>query len=152
MMKKINSTKTGLFRKSVWILGGTICIGLGLIGVLFPILPTTPFLLLAAFCYARGSKRIYHWLVYQSWAGATIQNYQSGHGIPPKQKAFTIALLWLTIGSTIYLVPLAWWLKIVLVAVATGVTIHLARMKNCQPAMSLQAVKKQLMDPMETMP
>ena len=141
MMKKINN--------SAWILGGTVCVALGLLGVLLPILPTTPFLLLAAFCYARGSKRIYHWLVYQSWAGATIQNYQSGHGIPPKQKAFTIALLWLTIGSTIGFVTLAWWLKFVLVVVASGVTIHLARMKTYQPAMSLQADKKQQMDPME---
>ena len=93
MMKQI--------QKSAWIIGGTVCIGLGLLGVFLPILPTTPFLLLAAFCYGRGSKRFYHWLVHQSWAGNYIQNYLSGNGIPAKQKAFTIALLWLTIGATI---------------------------------------------------
>ncbi len=152
MMNNNNPTRTGLFRKGAWIIGGTICIGLGLLGVFLPILPTTPFLLLAAFCYGRGSKRFYHWLVYRSWAGGTIQNYQSGHGIPLKQKAFTIALLWLTIGSTICLVITAGWLKLVLVVAAIAVTIHLARMKTYQPAMSLQADKKQRMDSMETIP
>ena len=138
MMKQI--------QKSAWIFGGTVCIGLGLLGVFLPILPTTPFLLLAAFCYGRGSKRFYHWLVHQSWAGNYIQNYLSGNGIPAKQKAFTIALLWLTIGATIGLVNLAWWLNVVLLIVAVSVTIHLIKMKTRLPD------KKQLMDPIETIP
>ena len=135
--------------KSVWIFGGTVCVGLGVVGVFLPVLPTTPFLLLAAFCYGRGSRRFYHWLVYRSWVGSYIRNYQSGHGIPLKQKALTIILLWLTIGSTIGLVALVWWLKAVMFVVAISVTIHLVRMKTWRPASYLQAEKMQFIEPME---
>ena len=103
MMKQI--------KKSVWIFSGTVCVGLGVLGAFLPVLPTTPFLLLAAFCYGRGSIRFYHWLVYHSWVGSYIRNYQSGRGISLKQKALTTLLLWLTIGSTIGLGDLVWWLK-----------------------------------------
>jgi uncharacterized membrane protein YbaN (DUF454 family) len=123
----------GQIRKSIWIFGGTVCVGLGVLGIFLPVLPTTPFLLLAAYCYGRGSERFYHWLVYRSWVGSYVRNYQSGHGIPLKQKVLTIALLWLTIGCTIGLVALAWWLKVALLIVAIGVTIHLARMKTLHP-------------------
>ncbi|MDP2993874.1 MAG: YbaN family protein [Anaerolineales bacterium] len=135
--------------KSVWIFSGTVFVGLGVLGVFLPVLPTTPFLLLAAFCYGRGSRRFYHWLVYRSWVGSYIRNYQSGHGIPLKQKALTIILLWLTIGSTIGLVALVWWLKAVMFVVAISVTIHLVRMKTWRPASSLQAEKMQFIEPME---
>jgi uncharacterized membrane protein YbaN (DUF454 family) len=135
--------------KSIWILGGTVCIGLGALGVFLPVLPTTPFLLLAAYCYGRGSKRFYHWLVNRSRLGSYIRNYQSGRGIPAKQKLLTIAFLWLTIGTTIALVVLAWWLKVTLVVMATGVTIHLFRMKTWHPASSMQADKAQFIKPME---
>jgi uncharacterized membrane protein YbaN (DUF454 family) len=136
-------------RKSIWIFGGTVLIGLGVLGIFLPVLPTTPFLLLAAFCYGRGSERFYHWLVYRSWVGGYILNYQSGHGLPLKQKVLTITLLWLTIGSTIGLVTLAWWLKAALVVVAIGVTIHLTWMKTLQATSCIQADKMQFVEPME---
>jgi uncharacterized membrane protein YbaN (DUF454 family) len=136
-------------RKSAWIFGGSVCVGLGVLGIFLPVLPTTPFLLLAAYCYGRSSKRFYHWLVNSSWVGDTIRNYQSGYGIPLKQKALTLTLLWLTMGSTIGFMTFAWWLKVVLVVVATSVTIHLVRMKTWQPAPSLQAEKMKLIEPME---
>jgi uncharacterized membrane protein YbaN (DUF454 family) len=136
-------------RKSVWIFGGTVCVGLGVLGVFLPVLPTTPFLLLAAFCYGRGSKRFYHWLVDRSWVGGYIRNYRSGRGIPLKQKALTIILLWLTIGSTIGFVELTWWLKVLMVVVAIGVTIHLIRMKTWHPVSSIQVDKLQFIEPME---
>jgi uncharacterized membrane protein YbaN (DUF454 family) len=131
-----------IFRR-VWIFVGTVCVGLGVLGVLLPVLPTTPFILLAAFCYGRGSKRFHHWLVYRSWAGSYIRNYESGRGIPLKQKALTLILLWLTIGSTIGLVALAWWLKGGMVVVAICVTIHLVRMRTWRPGASMNDEKIQ---------
>jgi uncharacterized membrane protein YbaN (DUF454 family) len=116
------------FYERVWIFCGTVSVGLGVLGIILPVLPTTPFLLLAAFCYGRGSKRFYHWLVNRSRLGSYIRNYQSGQGIPLKQKILTIVYLWVTIGTTIGFVDLAWWLKAALVAVAAGVTIHLYRL------------------------
>jgi uncharacterized membrane protein YbaN (DUF454 family) len=124
--------------KWVWIFSGTLCIALGVLGIFLPVLPTTPFLLLAAFCYGRGSNQFYHWLVFRSSFGGTIRNYYSGLGIPFKQKVLTILFLWVTIGSTVGFVALAWWLKMILGVVAIGVTIHLVTMRNRHPASSMQ--------------
>jgi len=61
--------------KHLLVIGGSISLGLGILGIFFPVLPTTPFLLLAAFCYGRGSTRFYHWLVDRSWVGGYIRDY-----------------------------------------------------------------------------
>jgi uncharacterized membrane protein YbaN (DUF454 family) len=116
--------------KNIWIFSGTICVGLGVLGIFLPILPTTPFLLLAAFCYGRGSVRFYHWLVKRSLFNDYIQNYREGRGIPLRQKLLSISLLWLTIGTTIWLAVTAWWLKALLILVAAGVTVHLGTIKT----------------------
>jgi uncharacterized membrane protein YbaN (DUF454 family) len=116
-------------RNGVWVCCGTLSVGIGLLGVFLPVLPTTPFLLLAAYCYGRGSKRLYDRLVYHSWVGSYIKNYQDGKGIPLRLKSISIALLWLTMGITIGLPVTAWWLKILLLLIATGVTLHLGKIK-----------------------
>jgi uncharacterized membrane protein YbaN (DUF454 family) len=116
--------------KNIWIFGGSICLGLGVLGIFLPILPTTPFLLLAAFCYGRGSVRFYDWLVKRSLFSAYIQNYREGRGLPLRQKLLTTLLLWLTIGTTAWLAVTAWWLKVLLLLVAAGVTIHLGMIKT----------------------
>ena len=124
--------------KSLLIVCGTLCVALGVLGMLLPVLPTTPFLLLAAFCYAHGSKRFYHRLTTNRWFGEYIRNYREGRGIPSKQKIFTILLLWLTIGSTTLFAVSLWWLRLVLLGIAIGVTIHLARVKTYKPAAPLR--------------
>ena len=68
------------------IIAGTVSVGLGIIGMFIPLLPTTPFLLLAAACYARSSQRLYHWLLYNKWFGKYIRNYLQRKGIPLKLK------------------------------------------------------------------
>ncbi len=114
---------------SLMIAAGSLCVGLGILGMFVPLLPTTPFLLLAAFLYMRSSQRFYRWLLDNRLCGQYIRNYQDGRGIPLKQKAFTIALLWLTISvSAIFLNK--WWITLLLLAVAIAVTIHLLRVKT----------------------
>ena len=119
--------------KSLWIIGGTLSIVMGMIGLVLPILPTTPFLLLAAYCYGRGSDRFYNWLMNRTWVGGYIRSYREGLGLPLKHKLLTILLLWLTIGFTILFVGIYWWLKVVLVAVASGVTLHILKIKTWRP-------------------
>jgi len=116
----------------MWVLGGTVCVALGILGIFLPILPTTPFLLLAAYCYTRGSDRFYNWLLNRSWFGGYIQNYREGRGIPLKQKLLTIVVLWLTIGFAIGIIATTWWLKALLLVVAVGVTIHVGKIKTWQ--------------------
>lgn len=135
--------------KSLWIVGGTVCVGLGVMGLFLPVLPTTPFLLLAAFCYGRGSKRFYDWLVDCSWVGGYIRSYREGRGIQLKQKVLTIVLLWLTIGLTIGFVETTWWQKILLAVVAVGVTIHLMMIKTWRPENSILTKEVQFEEPVD---
>jgi len=109
---------------------GTLCVALGVVGIFLPVLPTTPFLLLAAACYARGSERFYVWLMTNRWFGGYIRNYREGRGIPLGQKALTIALLWATIGATAWFAVSLWWLRLMLLIIAAAVTIHLLCIKT----------------------
>lgn len=111
--------------RRVLVVAGTIFVGLGILGIFLPVLPTTPFLLLAAACYARSSERFYHRLLNQRWLAKYIQPYREGKGIPVKAKALSVSLIWLTIlSSAIFIVhPLI--VRIILIVIATGVTIYL---------------------------
>jgi len=109
---------------------GTLCVAMGVVGIFLPLLPTTPFLLLAAVCYARSSRRFYHWLITNRWCGAYIRHYREGRGIPRQQKVLTLLLLWLTIGSTAGFAVSLWWVRLVLIGIAVAVTIHLLRIKT----------------------
>lgn len=112
---------------------GTVSVGLGVLGMFLPVMPTTPFLLLAAICYERSSEHFHRWLLTNRWFGEYIRNYREGRGMLLRQKIYTITLLWLTIGlSVMFFVPL-WWVRTMLVAIATGVTIHLVRINTYRP-------------------
>lgn len=112
------------------IIMGTLFLFLAVIGIILPLLPTTPFLLLAAACYAKSSKRFYRWLLNNRLFGKTIKNYYEGKGVSMKFKIFTISLLWITIGITIFLIINILWLKLLLFVIATGVTIHIIFIKS----------------------
>lgn len=120
--------------RAVLIVLGTICVGLGILGIVLPVLPTTPFLLLAAFLYARSSDRFYNWLLTNRWFGPYIDNYRRGRGMPLIQKGLTIALLWLSIGYAAGFVVTATWLQMLLLGIAVGVTWHLLRIPTYHPA------------------
>jgi hypothetical protein len=109
---------------------GTLSTGLGIVGVFIPILPTTPFLLLAATCYMRSSERFYHWLINNRVFGAYVRNYIEGRGMPIRMKIFTILLLWLAIGLSIALGIQNTVIRIVLICIAIGVTAHIILIKK----------------------
>lgn len=104
---------------------GTFSVALGVLGLFVPLLPTTPFLLLAAACYARSSEKLYDWLLGNRWFGEYIRNYREGKGIPLKRTAVAIVLLWLTIGYTAIVAVSLLWVRLILLAIAGGVTVHL---------------------------
>jgi len=132
MVKKSDQTDiiSNRFFRYLLIISGTIFLGFGIIGIFLPILPTTPFLLLAAACYARSSKRFYNWLMNNRWFGNYIKNYRDGRGVPLKFKIFTIFLLWITIIVSVFLVINNYWVKIILILIAIGVTIHILTIKT----------------------
>jgi uncharacterized membrane protein YbaN (DUF454 family) len=108
---------------------------LSILGMFLPVLPTTPFLLLASFCFARSSKRINDWLLSNRWFGSYIRNYREGNGITLRHKLITISLLWITIGYTAWIVSF-WWLKLILVCIVFGVSYHLIRIKTFKSSSS----------------
>ena len=127
-------------KRYIFITLGTIFVVIGIIGIFVPILPTTPFLLLAAFFYLRGSRRFYDWLLNNKVCGSYIRNYMEGRVMPLRVKIFTIALLWTGIGISIWLTFPNLIVAIILLVVATGVTLHIALLKskkrnqnNCYP-------------------
>ena len=132
MVKKSDQTDiiSNRFLRYLLISAGTIFLGFGIIGIFLPILPTTPFLLLAAACYARSSKRFYDWLMNNKWFGTYIKNYREGRGVPLKFKVFTISLLWITILISVFFVINNFWIKIILILIAIGVTIHILTIKT----------------------
>lgn len=104
---------------------GLVSLVLGVIGTVVPLIPTTPLLLLAAFCFARSSERFHRWLLSNRVFGETIRNYRDGLGLPLRQKVVTLAILWTTVISTsAFAIPL-WPVRLLLVAIATGVTAYL---------------------------
>jgi len=116
--------------RPLFIIGGTFFVGLGVVGIFLPVLPTTPFLLLAAACYARSSQRFYRWLLNNRWFGVYIKNYRLKKGMPLKIKLLTVALLWLTIGVSAAFAVQSLTLRIILVLIAIGVSIHVLSIKT----------------------
>ena len=116
-------------KRQLLIIIGTICVVIGVIGIVIPILPTTPFLLLAAACYTRSSQKFYRWLMNNRLFGSYIRNYMEGRGIPIKVKVFTIVLLWVTIGISIWVAAPNLIVKIILIIIAIGVTLHIIFIK-----------------------
>ena len=111
------------------IVAGTFFVGLAIVGIFLPILPTVPFLLLASACYAKSSKRFHNWLLNNKWFGIYFKNYQNGEGIPLKMKILSISLLWVTIiFSGVFIVHIL-FVRIILILIAIGVTIHILHIK-----------------------
>ncbi|MBX8519189.1 YbaN family protein [Pseudomonas cichorii] len=108
---------------------GWASVSLGVIGIFLPVLPTTPFLLLAAACFARSSPRFYNWLVNHKRLGPWIRDYLAGNGIPLKGKVYAIGLMWASISLSCYLVPLP-WARGFMLASAVLVTIYILRQKT----------------------
>jgi len=119
-------------RLSEWILvvSGTFFLGLGIIGIFLPLLPTTPFILLAASCYARSSKKLYNWLLNNRWFGNYIKNYREGKGVPFKVKVLSISFLWIVIGYSIIFIVNIVLIRIILFLIAICVTIHISSIKS----------------------
>jgi uncharacterized membrane protein YbaN (DUF454 family) len=117
-------------RKIVLIFLGTVFVALGVIGMFLPLVPTTVFLLLAAFCYSRSSERCHTWLITNRWCGQYIKNYIDGVGMTVRDKATTISLLWVTLSVSMWLVSARLWLVALLAAVGAGVTVHLLWLKT----------------------
>ncbi len=125
----------GRVARILWASAGLVFVGLAVLGVLLPILPTTPFLLLAAACFARSSQRLYRWLHGNRWFGPTLTRYRLGLGLPLVSKVLILSMLWITLAASAFLaVPeRLWWVRLLLGCVGVGVTVHLLWIPTWRP-------------------
>jgi hypothetical protein len=136
---EVNKKKSSISR-ALWLALGMICTVLGAIGIVMPILPTTPFLLAAAACFCKSSPKMYNWLLSNRWFGKYIKNYKEGRGLTVKTKVTALSVLWVTIGiSTVFLLSrllpplMVLPIQITMVAVALAVSIYLLRLPTFKP-------------------
>jgi uncharacterized protein len=116
--------------KIVLVVAGTVCVGMGVLGILLPLIPTTPFLLLGAACYVKGSEKLYDKLISNKYLGTYIKNYREGKGIPLKTRIYGITLLWISIGYSVVFVVDSLLMKSILLLIAAGVSWHISTLKN----------------------
>jgi uncharacterized membrane protein YbaN (DUF454 family) len=122
-----NHVKSDLLR---WILicCGWCCIAAGVIGIFLPLLPTVPFLLLAAACFARSSEQFHSWLLEHSHLGPLVRDYLHSGGIPLRAKRVAIGMVWVSFPVSALLFAQAVWLKVVLLSIAAGITLYLMQL------------------------
>jgi len=103
---------------------------LAFLGAILPLVPTTPFLLVAAACFYRSSGKFYHWIMYNKMFGHYLRDYKSGKGIPLRVKIMALAFTWIsTLVSVLFFIPFL-WLKILVIALSAAVTVHLALVRT----------------------
>lgn len=117
-------------KKIILVSAGCTSLSIGVIGIFVPLLPTTPFLLLASACFIRSSDRLYQWLIHHKLFGNYIRCYIQFRAVSKRAKVVSVSLLWTFIGySAVFIVNTA-WLRILLALIATGVTVHILRLRT----------------------
>ena len=114
------------------LVSGFIAVALGVLGIFLPVLPTVPFLLLAAACFTRSSDKFYHWLIDHAHLGPMVQPYLDGEGLKRSTKGKAIGLLWASIAISIYLLGDKVWVQGMIVVIASCVTVYLLKLPTPQ--------------------
>lgn len=117
-------------KKILLISAGTVSVAMGIIGVFVPILPTTPFLLFSAWCYAKSSEKFYNKLMDNKILGGYIKNYRDKKAMPRRVKIVTISLLWISILYSAIFAVSNIWLSLLLVIIAVLVSLHLISLRT----------------------
>jgi len=111
--------------KWLYISLGTLSVGLGFVGIFVPVLPTTAFLLLAAWFYARSSEWFYNWLLSNRMFGKYLTSYLEGKGVPLKTRILSLSLLWIAILSSVIFFVENIYVDLLLIGIAAGVSYHI---------------------------
>ena len=112
------------------ILCGCLAVVLGILGIFRPLLPTTPFLLLAAACFFRSSPRLYNWLISHKRMGPYIRNFREHRAIPLKAKVISVSMVWITMLIAAFGVVPHLWIRVALLLLAAGISWHILSYKT----------------------
>jgi hypothetical protein len=124
--------KPGLLR-AVLIAAGTLFLALAAVGVVVPGLPTTPFVLLAAACYLRSSRRLYSWLLAHRVFGRLIKDFQERRAIPRSAKIISVAAMAVMVGVSVLFLVQALWLRLLLIALGAAGCAVVLRFRTTRP-------------------
>ncbi len=109
---------------------GCLSLGLGILGIFLPVLPTTPFLLLAAALFLRSHKGLYDWLLNHPRLGPYIRNFMVHKSIPLKVKVISVSMVWVTLLYCAVFVAEHWAFRLFFILLATAITIHILSYKT----------------------
>ncbi|HEX8335888.1 MAG TPA: YbaN family protein [Pyrinomonadaceae bacterium] len=114
-------------KKGLLVAAGSVSLALAVLGLFLPLLPTTPFLLLASACYVRSSERLHGWLMGHRLLGGYIRNFRERRAIPLRGRVATVVLLWLPLLYSVYRLDLL-WLEVLLVLMGLTWSVIILRM------------------------
>ncbi len=118
--------------RAVFVILGLICVGLGTLGIVLPVLPTTPFILLAAYFFVRSSPRLHAWLMRHPRYGPMIRKFQKGQGLTLRVKLTSLAMAYATVTVSIIVVDLL-PVRIFLVVLMAIMTGYMIKIPTCLP-------------------
>jgi len=130
-------------KNKFYIAAGFFFVVLGAIGIVLPILPTTPFLLIAAGLFLRSSGRLYLWLTNHRYLGPFIRNYRLYRAVPLSTKLFALAFLYTTIGYSVFFVLENWWLRAALIGLAAWATLHILNLRTLTKEMRAEIDRRE---------
>ncbi len=116
--------------KILYTIVGLAALSFAVLGIFLPVLPTTPLLLLAAFLFLRGNRKLYEWLMNHPKLGPYITDFMVHKSIPIHVKIVSVSLVWITLLYCAICVTEQWPLRLMFIAIATGVSIHILSYKT----------------------
>ncbi|MDT3697276.1 MAG: YbaN family protein [Ignavibacterium sp.] len=129
--EQISNLKTlPVIYKYAYFVSGILLVAIGIIGIFLPVLPTTIFLILASACFVKSSPKVNEWLRNHKILGTLLKNYQDKTGLTIKSKVIHIIFLWVSILVSAFILTESLPIKLLLFAIALGVSIHLIMIKT----------------------
>lgn len=111
---------------------GLISLGLGILGIFLPVLPTTPLLLLAAALFLRSNRKLYDWLLNHPRLGSYIRNFMEYKAIPLRVKIISVSLVWITLLYCAVFVAEHWAFRLFFIVLAAAISLHILSYKTLE--------------------
>ena len=123
-------TRKSTIKRGLLITAGTVSLLVGIAGIVIPLLPTTPFLLITSWCFVRSSPKLNARLHNNKVLGRYLSNYRDKRGIDPRHRLVALAVLWITLGTSAWFAPHQWYIWLILLTVGVAVSTHLFSLKT----------------------
>lgn len=108
---------TNLWRRWALMALGCVCVALGILGVVLPVLPTTPFLLVAVWAFARSSEHLHTWLVHHPWLGRPVRDWEHHRVIPIRAKVIALSTMTVSMTWVLFFSSAPWYALATMAAV-----------------------------------